>query len=66
MTIWIHKKTGQIALSFPVFARVRENLVDAFTIESFQYVGDALENEHGYIFIFSPSWRKHFEFVGEL
>lgn len=65
MKVWIHKKTGDLIISFQVYAMWSE-VRDGVTLECPIYVGEACENKNGVICILSNSIYKEFELIGNL
>lgn len=65
MRVWVHRKTGEIMISFQVYAmwsEVREHVI----LECPVYVGEACENKHGMTVIMSNKIYEEFELIGEL
>jgi hypothetical protein len=70
--VWLHAETMTLALSWHVYGCVRAkasgdlDIPPHITIESYQYVGEAMENPNGVTCIFHEDYLKNFEFIGFL
>lgn len=71
MKIWIHKITGNLILSWHVYASMDldapTGIGDAsYNLTHYQYMGEAIENEFGLTFVVGSDFLEHFEYVGML
>ena len=70
MKIFMHLKTGQIILCWQAYASVHQDEIPSqgynLTLNAYEFVGLACENEHGVTILFPLSVLKEFEYIGEL
>lgn len=70
VTVWVDKKSGKIVLKWNCYAEFdRTNTlgIKTMTIATYEFVGIALENEHGVTCVFTYfDMEKDFEYIGEL
>jgi hypothetical protein len=72
MKVWIHPEAGELMISWHVFACVRLDEKNPYTIgpgiemNVYQYVGEACENSHGMTCVMPDTFLNNFEYLGEL
>lgn len=65
MRVWMHKVTGDLMISFQVYAMWSETKFEV-KLECPIYVGEACENPNGIICIFNNAIYEQFVLIGNL